>query len=171
MTEFELNKFKIEHIFTYSIDVDAKMFIQKLPTGPTRVTGVITGGKVWGPKINGKILPVGADWSTVHPNGIVDVDCRAMIETEDGADINMFYKGRIDLGSAEAAADYADGKFPAVMGTQPMPVLDTDDPRYDWCNRIACFGIGRVDFTNDPIVIQYDVYRYYATPFAEDGEV
>ena len=96
MTEFELNKFKIEHIFTYSIDVDAKMFIQKLPTGSTRVTGVITGGKVWGPKITGEILPVGADWSTVHPNGIVDVDCRAMIHTEDGADINMFYQGRID---------------------------------------------------------------------------
>jgi hypothetical protein len=93
-----------------------------------------------------------------------------MIHPEDGADINMFYQGRIDLGSAEAAADYANGKFPAVMGTQPMPVLDTDDERYDWCNRIACFGIGRVDFTNDPIVIQYDVYRYYATPFAKDEE-
>lgn len=59
MTEFELNKFKIEHIFTYSIDVDAKMFIQKLPTGSTRVTGVITGGKVWGPKITGEILLLG----------------------------------------------------------------------------------------------------------------
>lgn len=92
MTEFELNKFKIEHIFTYSIDVDAKMFIQKLPTGSTRVTGVITGGKVWGPKITGEILPVGADWSTVHPNGIVDVDCRAMIHTEEAQISTCFTK-------------------------------------------------------------------------------
>ncbi|MGM0238118.1 DUF3237 family protein [Enterococcus sp. AZ103] len=85
MENFELKKFKIEHLFTYSIDVNADMFIQKLPTGGTRVTGTIAGGKVWGPKIQGKILPVGADWSTVYPNGIVDVDCRTMIETGDGA--------------------------------------------------------------------------------------
>ena len=48
------------------------MYIQKLPTKDTRVTGVITGGTVWGDKIHGKIVPIGADWSTVHPNGIVD---------------------------------------------------------------------------------------------------
>ena len=168
MENFKLNTYKVEHLFTYLIDVDANMFIQKLPTKETRVTGMITGGKVWGSKVNGKILPVGADWSIVHPNGIVDVDCRAMIDTNDGAHINMFYKGRIDLGSEEAAEDYANGKFPPVMGTQPMPVLDTDDPRYDWCNRVSCYGIGRVDFTEDPIVIQYDVYRYYATPLDKE---
>lgn len=168
MENMKLNKFKTEHIFTYKIDVDTNLFIQKLPTQDTRVTGVITGGKVWGPKLQGKILPIGADWSIVHPNGVVDVDVRTMIETEDGAHINMRYKGRIDLGSADAAKDYAEGKFPPIMGTQPMPVLDTDDERYEWVNRISCFGIGRVDFTKDPIVIQYDVYKFYATPFEED---
>ncbi len=168
MEEFKLNKFKIEHIFSYSVEVDPNMFIQKLPTKDTRVTGNITGGTVWGPKVNGKILPMGADWSVVHPNGIVDVDCRAMIETNDGAHINMFYTGRIDLGSEQAAEDYSNGKFPPVMGTQPKHVLDCDDPRYEWVNRVSCFCIGRVDFTGDPIVIQYDVYSFYATPFEED---
>ena len=43
MEEFKLNKFKIEHIFSYSVEVDPNMFIQKLPTKDTRVTGNITG--------------------------------------------------------------------------------------------------------------------------------
>lgn len=168
MADLTLNKFEIEHLFTYTIDVDADMYIQKLPTKDTRVTGNITGGKVYGDRIHGRIVPMGADWSIVHPNGVVDVDCRAMIETDDGAFINMFYDGRIDLGSEKAAEDYSNGKFPPIMGTQPHPVLDTDDPRYEWVNRISCFGIGRVDFTDDPIVIQYDVYTYAATPFEKE---
>lgn len=168
MAEFKLNKFKYEHIFSYVVEVDPNMFFQKLPNKQTRITGNITGGKVWGPKINGKILPMGADWSILHPHGVVDVDCRAMIETDDGAHINMFYTGRIDLGSEEAAVDYANGKLPPIMGTQPIHILDTDDPRYEWVNRVSCFCIGRVDFTSDPIAIQYDVYSFYATPFEED---
>ncbi len=168
MADLTLNKFEIKHLFTYTIDVDANMYIQKLPTKDTRVTGNITGGKVYGDRIHGRIVPMGADWSIVHPNGVVDVDCRAMIETDDGAFINMFYDGRIDLGSEKAAEDYSNGKFPPIMGTQPHPVLDTDDPRYEWVNRISCFGIGRVDFTDDPIVIQYDVYTYAAMPFEKE---
>ena len=162
MKDFKLNKFKIEHIFSYSVEVDPNMFIQKLPTRDTRVTGNITGGTVWGPKVNGKILPMGADWSVVHPNGIVDVDCRAMIETDDGASINLFYKGRLDLGSEEAAVEYSNGKFPPKMAFEVMPVMDTDDERYEWVNHCCCYAIGRVDFTSDPIVVQYDVYRYKA---------
>jgi len=161
----ELNKFEIKHLFTYTIDVDANMYIQQIHDGMGRVTGVITGGTVYGDRIHGKILPVGADWSRVLPNGIVEVDCRAMIETHDGAHINMMYDGRIDLGTKEAAVEYMKGNFPPIMGTQPHPVLDTDDPRYEWVNHVSCFGIGRVDFTTDPIVIQYDVYTYQAQPF------
>ena len=73
MAEFKLNKFKYEHIFSYVVEVDPNMFFQKLPNKQTRITGNITGGKVWGPKINGKILPMGADWSILHPHGVVDV--------------------------------------------------------------------------------------------------
>jgi len=106
MSEFKLNKYKLEHLFSYSVSVDANMdFMKGMPLG-TRLTGYITGGEVWGPKLNGKILPVGADWSYVRKHGIVDIDCRTMIEAENGDHIYMTYTGRIDLGSEEAAVDY-----------------------------------------------------------------
>ena len=163
--EYKLNKFKHEHLFSYSVSVDGNLdFMRGMPLG-TRLTGYITGGKVWGPKLNGKLLPVGADWSYVFPNGVVDIDCRAMIEAENGDHIYMTYRGRIDLGSPEAAVDYSNGKLPPIMGNQTIPVLETNSAVYDWANRTTCFGIGRVDFTEDPIVIQYDVYGFYSTPF------
>lgn len=155
-----LNKYETEHIFSFAADVDPKMWVQKLPTRATRITGAILGGRVWGPKVNGVLAPLGADWSVLYPNGVIQVDVRALIETDDNASINLHYKGRLDLGSEEAAVDYSNGKFPPKMAFEVMPVLDTDAPQYEWVNRICCFGIGRVDFTADPIVVQYDVYRY-----------
>ena len=44
----ELNKYEVEHIFSFAADVDPKMWVQKLPTRATRITGAIVGGKVWG---------------------------------------------------------------------------------------------------------------------------
>jgi len=159
-----LNKFKYEHLFSYSVDVDANMdYMRGMPLG-TRLTGYVTGGEIWGPKLNGKILPGGADWSYVHDNGVVEIDCRIMLEAENGDHIYMTYTGRIDLGTKEAAIEYGKGNLPPIMGNQTLPVLETNSKEYDWANRVTCFGVGRVDFTADPIVIQYDVYGFYSTP-------
>jgi hypothetical protein len=163
MNDFKLNDFKYEHLFSYSVQVDANMdFMRDMPSG-TRLTGYITGGTVWGPRLNGTILPVGGDWSYIRNNGVIDVDVRAMIEAENGDHIYLPYKGRVDLGSAEAAVEYVKGNLPPIMGVQTVPILETNSKTYDWANRTCCFCIGLVDFTVDPIVIQYDVYGFYAT--------
>ncbi|HHX67195.1 MAG TPA: DUF3237 domain-containing protein [Gallicola sp.] len=160
--EFKLNKFKYDHLFSYAVNVDANMdFMRGMPFG-TRVTGYVTDGTIWGPKLNGIILPGGGDWSYVHDNGIIDIDCRIMLEADNGDHIYMTYTGRIDLGSKEAAIEYGKGNLPPKMGIQIIPVLETNSKEHDWANRVACFGIGRVDFTTDPIALQYDVYSYSA---------
>jgi hypothetical protein len=45
----------------------------------------VTGGKVQGPKVNGKLLPVGGDWLTIRTDGVGILDVRATIETHDAA--------------------------------------------------------------------------------------
>jgi len=149
------------------VTVDSNMdFMRGMPLG-TRITGYITGGKVWGPKLNGILLPVGADWSYVHTNGVLEIDVRSMIEAENGDHIYMTYGGRMDLGTPEAAVEYSKGNMPPILGIQTIPKLETNSETYDWANRVACFGIGCVDFTKDPIFIQYDVYGFFANPFDE----
>ena len=58
----------------------------------------VTGGRVDGPKIKGKFIPVGADWLTVRTDGISVLDVRATIQTDDDALIYLYYRGLADLG-------------------------------------------------------------------------
>ena len=48
-------------------------------------------GELRGPKLNGKVRPVGADWALLRPEGVTITDVRATIETDDGALISAAY--------------------------------------------------------------------------------
>ena len=58
----------------------------------------ITGGELTGPKVHGKLRPVGADWLTIRTDGVSILDVRATIETQDEALIYSSYTGVGDLG-------------------------------------------------------------------------
>lgn len=158
----KLNPFNYEHLFSYSCSIYPNMeLIKNAPFG-MRCHGYISGGEVWGPKFNGKLRPVGGDWSVVSPNGVVNLDVRATLESNDGAIVYMRYGGRMDLGSPQGYEDYKAEKFPPKSYINIMPILETDHPDYEWMNRVSCFGIGRVDFTADPVIVQYDVYAFHS---------
>lgn len=79
----------------------------EVEAGPVRNSGMgrlgqrriipITGGRVSGPRLSGRILPGGADWMTVSHDGVSLMDARYALETEDGAVIEI-----VDQGSATA---------------------------------------------------------------------
>ena len=52
----------------------------------------------WGPRLRGRVLPVGADWLTLRTDGVGIVDIRCTLEAEDGALIYVTVNGIIDLG-------------------------------------------------------------------------
>lgn len=159
----KLNPFKYEHIFSYSADIKRLDLIKNGPYG-VRIMGYIAGGSVWGPRLSGKLLPVGADWAILTTNGVVNVDVRATIQAGDGALIYMQYGGKMDLGGPEGYENYKSGKIPPRCYIQTTPILETDHPHYLWMNRVSCFGIGRVNFFADPVIARYDVYAFYSLP-------
>ena len=55
----------------------------------------VDSGTVRGPKINGTFLQSGADWALVRPDGVVQLDVRATIQTDDDAIIYVRYEGFI----------------------------------------------------------------------------
>ena len=60
--------------------------IQKLgntPYGERRIIDIL-GGTVEGPKLNGKVLPGGADWQIVRADGVVHLTARYTVETDTG---------------------------------------------------------------------------------------
>src|SRR6201981_4108376 len=56
------------------------------PYGDLRVSNILGGG-VEGSRLSGRILPGGADWQIVRPDGVADLCARYTIESDGGARI------------------------------------------------------------------------------------
>lgn len=54
------------------------------PMGTRRVINIL-GGTVSGERVNGRILPGGADWQVIRSDAIADISARYTIETASGA--------------------------------------------------------------------------------------
>lgn len=112
------------------------------PTGVRKIVPV-TGGRIEGDRLSGKILAGGSDWAVTNAAGILELDVRLVIETHDGALINCQYQGVrrgpkdvLDKLAAGQHVDYRDMYF------RIAPRFDTADPRYEWLNGMLTVGIG-----------------------------
>lgn len=116
-----------------------------VPNGPngTRVIVPITGGTVTGPRINGTVDALGADWLTMRADGTAQLDVRALIRTDDGAVIHTSYKGIM------APTESGDRRITTA------PLFETGDEKYAWMNAIQAIAVG----APGQGVVQYDVYR------------
>jgi Protein of unknown function (DUF3237) len=110
--------------------------------GQRRIIPII-GGTVAGPKLQGRILSVGADWQTIFDDGLTELDTRYAMETDDGAVIEIinygYRHGPAAVISALAKGEKVDaGSY--YMRTHAR--LETGDPRYAWVNRTLFVGTG-----------------------------
>jgi len=112
---------KTEFVF----EIRAKI-AQAIPLGETkdgkRQAIPITGGNFSGTDIKGEIIPGGADYQLVRPDGIIEVNAIYMIKTDDGAVINVENRGIIDPAGEKPYIRTAP-KFTAPVGP------------YDWLNK------------------------------------
>jgi hypothetical protein len=96
----------------------------------------IAGGTIDGPGLRGRILPGGADWQVVHPDGMISVDARYTLETDDGAGIYAQSHG-VRHGPPEVLARLGAGEAvdPAEYYFRAVIELETGAPDYLWVNR------------------------------------
>ena len=80
------------HLFTMTLAVAGMQPIGATPNGNRRI-GLVAGGTFEGARLRGKVLPGGADWIIVRPDGVTTLDVRLVLETDDGAAIGMTYRG------------------------------------------------------------------------------
>jgi hypothetical protein len=112
------------------------------PLGRRRIIG-ITGGSFAGPRLSGRILPGGADWQLIRPDGVAFLDARYTLETADGALIYVNNKG-YRHGPKEAMERLSRGEEvdPALIYMRTTPRFETSAARYAWLNRTICVGTG-----------------------------
>lgn len=147
--------YKLEHICSYTASLASPFeVIGPVPEG-IKVNAYVTGGEVTGPKVRGKVRPVGADWLTIRRDGVGIVDVRATMETHDGALILVTYPGIIDFGE-DGYDKFLRGELPPVLQIRTSPRFFTSHPNYLWLNRLLCLGVGQADLPAS--TVSYDVY-------------
>ncbi len=124
------------------------------PFGEQRI-GYVTGGRFFGPRLSGTILPGGGNWSRggALPGAAASVgsfDARAVWRTDDGALIYLSYGGRTCIPDA-VRAEFADPAAPPVDPARYYlriaPTFETASPDWAWLNGIVAVGIGeRTEF-------------------------
>jgi Protein of unknown function (DUF3237) len=142
-------------IFTVLAELDAIMDLGCTPYGGRRVIGIL-GGTVHGPKLNGRILPGGADWQIIRSDGAADIQARYTIETDAGARILVASDG-LRHGPREVLQRLARGDSvdPALYYFRTVMRFETADPSVDWLNRILALARGQ----RDARAVRLDVYE------------
>lgn len=153
-----MHDYEMEYLFSYTAGLETPPEV----IGPTpagfRLNVYVTGGEVNGPRANGKVLPRGADWLTIRPDGIGILDVRATIETDDGALIYVEYNAVSDAGE-DGYQRFVEGNLPDTLEIRAVPRYLTSHPDYLWLNRLQCVNVGVVNL-RDPRqwIVSYDVY-------------
>ena len=118
---------------------------QKLGTVPhgTRIIVPVTGGDFEGPRLRGKILPGGGDWLLLRADGVLELDLRITLETDDRALIYMTFQG-LRHGPPDAIAALGRGEVvdPARYYFRTLPRFETSTETYEFLNRIVAVGVG-----------------------------
>jgi len=118
---------------------------QRIGAGPhgTRITAPITEGHFEGPRLRGRVLPGGGDWTLLRADGVLELDLRVTLETDDGALIHMTSRG-LRHGPPEVIAALVRGETvsPSTYYFRTLPRFDTGHPKYAFLNRLLCVASG-----------------------------
>ena len=116
---------------TLRLDTAPIQDIGAAPRG-TRLTFPITGGSFTGERLRGRVLPGGDDWAIKRSDGVIELDLRVTLETDDGALIHMTFEGM------------RDDQAPGAPYFRTAPRFETADVRYVFLNRLLAIGVGEI---------------------------
>ena len=129
-------------LMTLRVAVGGAQKIGAVPQG-TRVTAPIASGDFDGPRLRGRVLPGGGDWTLLRGDGVLELDLRITLETDDGALIHMASFG-LRHGPPDVIAALARGESvdPASYYFRTTPRFETAHPKYAFLNRLVAVSSG-----------------------------
>ncbi len=146
-------EFDAEFLFDIEAHLGVPELVGAIPEG-VRTNFHIEGGTFEGPRVRGKIRPVGADWFLMRPDGVGQLDVRATLETDDGELIYVSYYGLLDLGGAGIQEDES-GQPVGQARILTNPIFRTASEKYSWLNSTFAVGVG-IPGEN---MVSYSVYK------------
>jgi hypothetical protein len=144
-----------EPIFRIRADLAEARELGQTPYGERRIIDIL-GGEVEGARLQGRVLPGGADWQIVRSDGVADIRARYTIESHSDALILVSSEG-LRHGPAAVMAQLARGEAvdPTAYYFRTIMRFETAAPKISWLNRILALARGR----REARWVRLDVYE------------
>jgi len=108
-----------------------------------RLVGVLDSGAFQGERLSGKVLSGGSDWQSIRGNGSILLDCRVVLQTDDGELISLKYTGtRVNPSGVADRIKKGEIVPPEEYYLRITPVFETSSEKYAWINNVIAIGIG-----------------------------
>jgi hypothetical protein len=133
---------ELRFAFELDVEVGAPLDLGQTQAGHRRIVP-IEGGVVSGPRLAGRVLPVGADWQILRPDGTADLEARYTIQTSAGALIYVVNRG-IRHGPPEVLARLNRGERvdPGSYYFRSVATFETSSSEDAWLTRAIIVAVG-----------------------------
>jgi hypothetical protein len=127
-------------LMTLQVVVAGPQKIGAVPHG-VRVTVPIADGHFEGPRLRGRVLPGGGDWTLLRGDGVLELDLRVTLATDDGALIHMTSFGlRHGPPAVIAALGRGEPVDPSAYYFRTSPRFETAHAKYAFLNRLVALS-------------------------------
>ena len=116
--------------------------IGQVPHGRRRIVEIL-GGTVEGPMLSAKVVPGGADWQLIQPDGFSELDTRYTLRTAQGGLVYVQNAG-IRHAPPDVMQKLLAGQIvdPKLVYFRTVPKFETSVPELQWLARSIFVGVG-----------------------------
>ncbi|MEV6342685.1 DUF3237 domain-containing protein [Actinoplanes sp. NPDC051851] len=138
----ELPDPRLEFAFEARVDVAETLHVGRGADEVVMFTP-ITGGTVDGPRLTGRVLAGGGDWSTTRGQ-VTELDARYLLQAEDGAVIDIHNRGfwRADP-EIDARVEAGEDLPETLYYYRTTPFFRTDAAAHRWLTSSVFVGLAR----------------------------
>lgn len=127
-----------------------------LPGGASQGYTPAAGGRIYGPRLSGEVVPdSGADFAEVRADGVVVINSHYLLQADDGTKIYINNRGYL-IPAKEGEARFVNGmRQPAYFRFTPTFIVPAGP--HEWLGRTLIVGAGERRSNPD-----HSIFTYYA---------
>ena len=148
---------KYELLCEMVADLGVNLELGTTPYGTRIIAPVLKGAiKLIGEKINAESLLPSGDWILVRNDGVMEIDVRLALKTNEGDLIYMNYKGIIKIPPAVGKRmQNGENVEASEYYFRSTPRFETASEKYKWLNDVICVGVGMLGAKQ----VKYKIYQ------------
>lgn len=133
---------RLDFVGAVEAEVAAPVVVGAGAIGERRIVPIL-GGRVSGPRLEGEILPGGADFQLIRPDGVAEIEARYTLRLSDGVLVYVVNRG-LRHAAPEDMARLLRGEPvpPERVYFRTAPAFETASPAHAWLERGLFVGFG-----------------------------